>query len=104
VIVTAACKCCLAPFNLEIFFRLLDAEQKLLQLIVSQGAVYPARGRRVDEIVFNRCRKIGLDKPDVHEPLASLWIEHYLQNSLAHRSLGFAPSRILIIWLLWLRD
>jgi hypothetical protein len=43
---------------------------------------------------------ISLYKPYIHQPLARLRIEHYLQNPLAHgRSLGFSPSYFLIIWL-----
>jgi len=91
----------LSPFNLEILFWLLDAKQKLLQLLVGQGAVYPTRGRRVDKVVFNRCSELRLDEPDVHEPLACLSVKDNLQNSLAHRSFRFAPSRIFVIWLLW---
>src|ERR687893_3072864 len=91
---------CLAPFKPEFFLWLLDAQQKLLQFIISQWAIDPARRSRTDKVIFNIQCKIRFDKPYIHQSLACLRIEYHLQNPLAHgRSLSFTPSYFLIIWL-----
>jgi hypothetical protein len=98
-------RCLSAPVKLEFFFWLLYAHKQLLQFLIGERPVYPARRSRVDEVVFNGHRKVRLDQSYIHEPLARGSVKNHLQNALAHGiSLGFPPSRFFVIWLLGLWD